>query len=93
MISFVYGKRTEWLKKEFIDEETIDIDKEKFIEEYEKEIEVIGGIAPVLERRSDLRERVNTFYNAYYAKKLSEFTGYKIKDEFKPSRVVLLTKK
>jgi len=28
-----------------------------------------------------------------FAKKLSELTGYKIKDEFKPSRVVLLTKK
>jgi len=28
-----------------------------------------------------------------FAKKLSEFTGYEIKDEFKPSRVVLLTKK
>ena len=28
-----------------------------------------------------------------FAKKLSEFTGYKIKDEFKPSRVVLLKKK
>jgi len=27
-----------------------------------------------------------------FAKKLSEFTGYEIKDEFKPSRVVLLTK-
>ncbi len=28
-----------------------------------------------------------------FARKLSEFTGYEIKDEFKPSRVVLLTKK
>jgi len=28
-----------------------------------------------------------------FAKKLSEFTGYEIKDEFKPSRVVLLAKK
>jgi len=28
-----------------------------------------------------------------FAKKLSEFTGYKIKDEFRPSRVVLLSKK
>jgi len=28
-----------------------------------------------------------------FAKKLSEFTGYEIKDEFKPSRVVLLSKK
>lgn len=28
-----------------------------------------------------------------FAKNLSELTGYKIKDEFKPSRVVLLTKK
>jgi tRNA wybutosine-synthesizing protein 1 len=28
-----------------------------------------------------------------FAKKLSEFTGYKIKDEFKPSRVVLLSRK
>jgi len=28
-----------------------------------------------------------------FAKKLSEFTGYKIKDEFKPSRVVLLAKR
>jgi len=27
-----------------------------------------------------------------FAKKLSEFTGYEIKDEFKPSRVVLLAK-
>ena len=27
-----------------------------------------------------------------FSEKLSEFTGYKIKDEFKPSRVVLLTK-
>lgn len=28
-----------------------------------------------------------------FAEKLSEFTGYEIKDEFEPSRVVLLTKK
>jgi tRNA wybutosine-synthesizing protein 1 len=28
-----------------------------------------------------------------FAKKLSEFTGYEIKDEFKPSRVVLLSRK
>jgi len=28
-----------------------------------------------------------------FAKKVSEFTGYEIKDEFKPSRVALLTKK
>jgi tRNA wybutosine-synthesizing protein 1 len=28
-----------------------------------------------------------------FAKKISEYTGYRIKDEFKPSRVVLLSKK
>ena len=49
-----------------------DEDKKKFAEELKRDIELVKTIAPELERRSDLQERLSLFYNAFFQKELAK---------------------
>ena len=56
----------------------MDEDKKEFMKELNKDLEVLvhNDALPQLAQKSDVREKVNIFYSAYYAKKLAEYTKW-----------------
>ena len=56
--------------------ETITEDVKESIDEFKKLVENIDSISPVLEKRSDKRERVNTFLNFHNQRLMGKYTKY-----------------